>query len=286
MPDIKGVDVASWQGTPAQWVHDPGAQGIQWAAVKFSELQPGNIDYENPDAKADWDWLWWQENHEGHPMGRIAYLYAHPSVSVGATVSAFKNMTDRLGLLPGDGVCVDLETTDNMSPAAVASWARALFAELEALYGRRVILYTYISFITSGNCEGLENYPLWIASITTPGIPQVPAPFKDWFAQQYSQAGNIDQDVAHFSSLAAMRAAMGKPEFQTVVAVHVTTGEESIVALSHLLQTEISTILRLTLNGSANHIFAGDLSNYINVGNFQANMAKGITLRYYETIRA
>jgi hypothetical protein len=276
MPDIRGVDLASYQGEPGQWAKLPAVQGIEWAAVKFTE----GSDYRNPDAKADWDFLW------EHKLGRIAYLYAHPSVSVSATVQAFKAMTDKLGLEPGDGVAVDLEVSDGMSPAAVASWARELFAELEALYGRRIILYSMVSFIRDGFCEGLENYLLWIASITTAGIPQIPAPFKDWFAQQYSLTPPVDQDVAHFSSLAAMQAAMGQPHYQTVVAVHVTTGEESLVSLSHLVQTEISTMLRLTLNGSANHLFTPEMADYLDYGNMQRIMPKGVVVRYFEKVRA
>jgi Glycosyl hydrolases family 25 len=278
MPDIRGVDVASWQGTPGQWVNDAGARGIEWAGVKFSELEPGNLHYENPDAKADWDWLW------EHKKGRIAYLFAHPSTSVGTTVSAFKAMTDKLGFEPGDGLAVDLEVTDGRSPAAVASWARELFAELRAVYGRPVILYTYTDFIRAGNCEGLQGCPLWIASITTPGMPDVPAPFKDWFAQQYVINGAIDQDVAHFSTLGAMQAAMGRPHRETTVAVHVATGEESLVSLSHLVRCEIPVMLALTLLASASHQFSEPFYGYLVTGNLEARLPKGTAIRFLETV--
>jgi len=282
MPDIPGVDVASWQGEPGQWVNHPAARGIQWAAVKFTEVSTQYGTYENPQAKADWDWLW--ENKKG----RIAYLFAHPAASVSDTVAAFRSMTEKLGLLPEDGIAVDLETTDGMSPAEVSSWARELLAELAALYGRRPILYTYLNFALSGNCEGLENYLLWIASITTAGMPQVPAPWRDWFAQQYvlAQPNSVDQDVAHFSSLAAMQAAMGQAQFKTVEAVHVTTGEDTMVSLSHLLQCEISEMLGLTLNAQADRMFSGNLKDYLDYGNLQAFIPKGVAIRYMETVRA
>jgi GH25 family lysozyme M1 (1,4-beta-N-acetylmuramidase) len=283
MADIRGVDVASWQGLPSQWVHDAGAQGIEWAGVKFTELsvQNGTLSlYENPDAKADWDYLWTKK------LGRVAYLYAHPSTPVGATVSAFHAMVSKLGLLPGDGIAVDLEVTDGMSPAAVSSWARELLAELARVFGRKPIIYTYEDFIREGHCEGLEGYLLWIASITTPGLPRVPAPFKNWFAQQYVITGDIDQDVAHYSSLAAMQAAMGAPQSHQVVAVHVTTGEESLVSLSHLIKCEISIMLELTLLGSANHQFVPPLAGYLDTGNFQALMPKGVAVRFLETVRS
>jgi lysozyme len=280
MPDIKGIDLASYQGEPRQWVHEPAAQGMEWAAVKFTEVSPQGV-YDNPTAKADWDYLW------EHKLGRVAYLFAHPSASVQHTLDAFKAMTGKLGLLPEDGVAVDLEVTDGLSPAAVASFARELCAALAATYGRRPIVYTNLDTARRGNCEGLENYFLWIANPGRPaGLPEVPGPWKDWFAQQYNLAPPVDQDVAHFSSLAAMQAAMGAPRFHTVVAVHVTTGGESLVNLSHILQTEISTIIRLTLNGSANHMFTDDLADYLDFGNFQALMPKGVTLRFYERVRS
>jgi Glycosyl hydrolases family 25 len=278
MPDIKGIDLASWQGAPGEWKNDQASHGIYWAGVKFTEVSPGGV-YQNPDAKADWDFLY------EHDLGRIAYLFAHPAAGVAATVAAFRTMTSALGLLPADGVAVDLEVSDGMSPAAVASWAREVLAELEAVYGRRIILYANDGFIEGGFCEGLENYLLWVAAVTTPGLPYVPPPFADWFAHQFSLAPPVDQDVAHFSTLSAMRAAMGSPQFQTIVAVHVTTGEESLISLSHLLQTEISTLLRLTVNGSADSQFTPALADYLDTGNLQAPMPKGVAVRFYERVK-
>jgi hypothetical protein len=286
MPDIKGVDVASFQGEPGQWAALPAARAAQWAAVKFTELQPDGHHYVNPTAKDDWDWLWVQEHHNGRPMGRIAYLFAHPSRSVRDTLLLFKSITDKLGLLDTDGVCIDLETTDGMSPAAVASWARELAAEMAKLYGRRPIIYTFEDFIRQGNCDGLGNYFLWIASIRTPGLPVIPGVWQDWFAQQYAQDGGIDQDVAHFSTLSAMRAAMGRPAFKTVEDVWVTAGMDSLVEWSHDAKTEIPVALERTLAASANHRFAPDLHDYLAEGDLNAKMPKGIHLRYLKTERA
>lgn len=286
MPDIKGVDVASFQGLPGEWTKLPAAQGIQWAAVKFTELKPDGTRYVNPDAKADWDWLWWQEHHEDRPMGRIAYLFAHPSVSVPDTVAHFKSVTDRLGLLDTDGVAFDLEVTDGLHPAQVAAWGQALARELAMVYGRRPILYTYENFIQVGNCDGLTGCLLWIASITTPGIPRVPRPFQDWFAQQYGISGAIDQDVAHFSALSAMRAAMGRPSLKTVEDTWVTAGMDGLVQWSHDAKTEIPEALRRTLLASAGHQWEPALHDYLATGDLNARMPAGIHLRYLKTERA
>lgn len=291
MPDIPGIDVASFQGEPGAWSKLPAAKAAQWAAVKFTEvrLENGRVKvYENPTAKDDWDWLWCQEHKvtPSRPMGRIAYLFAHPSVSVPDTVAAFKAMTDRLGLLDTDGVCIDLETTDGLSPATVSSWARALAAELAMVYGRRPIIYTYEDFIHQGNCDGLGQYFLWIASIRTPGLPRIPGVWQDWFAQQYAQDGNLDRDVAHFSTLSAMRAAMGRPSFRQVEDVWVTVGMGSLVEWSHDAKTEIPEALRRTLLASADHQWEPVLHDYLATGDLNARMPAGIHLRYLKTERA
>jgi GH25 family lysozyme M1 (1,4-beta-N-acetylmuramidase) len=253
MPDImgKGVDVSSGQGLPVNWTGLPAARDIQWAAVKFTELEANGNHYVNPDAKADWDWLW------EHKKGRIAYLFAHPSRSVSDTLALFKSVSDRLGLEPGDGVCIDLEVTDGLSPAAVSSWARELASEMAKTFGRRPIIYTYEDFIHQGNCAGLGNCHLWIA----------------------------DQDVSHFSTLSAMQAAMGRPAFRQVEDVWVTAGMDGLVELSHLLKTEIAVIIELTLKASANGKFEASLADYLTTGNLSAKMPRGIHLRYLKMER-
>lgn len=288
MPDLKGVDVASFQGEPGTWTKLPAARAADWVAVKFTELKANGEKYVNPDAKADWDWLWFQEHKAtpSRPYGRIAYLYAHPSTSVSATLALFKAQTDKLGLLDTDGICVDIETTDGLSPARVSSYMRELAAEMAAVYGRRPIIYTYESFISEGNCDGLANYFLWIASIRTPGLPRIPGVWQDWFAQQFVITGNIDQDVAHFSTLSAMRSAMGKPAFKTTEAVWVTAGMDSLVEWSHDAKTEIPEALRRTLLASANHQWEKALHDYLAFGDLTKTMPKGIHLRYLKVERA
>lgn len=206
---LPGVDVASYQGPPGQWTGEAG--NFSWAAVKFTELQPAAaapVPYVNPDAAADWAYL-----HE-HKLGRMAYLFAHPSVSVAATVDLFASEARKLGLADEDAIAVDLEVTDGRGPAAVDAWSAELLAALEKRYDRKPVLYTYISFAEAGNCAHLAKYPLWISNPAQPaGKPQVPPPWKTWAIHQYSTtSGQIDRDVAGYPSIAAMAAALGKPK--------------------------------------------------------------------------
>ena len=201
--NLAGVDVASFQGTPDQWV--PTAGDFSWAAVKITELEPNGIKYVNPYRAADWEWL------AANKKGRIAYLFGHPSVSPTETVDFFVSELDALKLGDNDGIALDLETTDGLSPTQVAAWGIAVQAELKSNLHREPLLYTFINFATAGNCAGLGDYPLWLADPSSPpGRPDVPAPWTKWAIQQYDISGPIDLDVANYPGLTQMYAALGK----------------------------------------------------------------------------
>ena len=205
VPLLHGVDVSSFQGLPSNWKHAAGP--ISWAAVKITELEPNGVHYVNPDAGPDWAYL------ERQNLNRVAYLFGHPSVNAGETVTFFLSQLNRLGLHDGDGIALDLEVTDGLGPAAVSAWARNVASQLHHRTGRQPVIYTFLSFAESGNCAGLGHYPLWIADPSSPmGRPRVPRPWTTWTMHQHSIIGSIDRDVAKFASPAAMRAALGKPK--------------------------------------------------------------------------
>ncbi len=86
--------------------------------MKFTELQPpaggsAPVPYVNPDAAADWSYL------HNRKLGRIAYLFGHPSVGVAATIDLFASEVRKLGLAAGDGIALDLEVNDGRGPGAV-----------------------------------------------------------------------------------------------------------------------------------------------------------------------
>ena len=198
-----GVDVAVYQGPPADWRSAAGK--FSWAAVKLTELEPGGIRYVNPDAAADWHWL------RSHDKGRIAYLFGHPSVSAAETVSFFLGELRKLGLQDTDGVALDLETADGRTAAEVDAWALAVLEELQRKLGRKPLLYTFLSFAQEGYCARLGHFPLWIADPSSrKGHPRVPAPWKHWTIHQWVITGPIDRDVANYKSQQAMRHDLGK----------------------------------------------------------------------------
>lgn len=199
---IRGIDVASFQGLPGEWRAKAGA--FDFAAVKFTELGVSGSKYVNPDAAADWAYLGQQQKV------RLAYAFGHPATLPSATVALLADALRPLGLQDGDGVALDLESTDGLKPPEVASYARATTAAMHAVFGRAVVLYSDLAFFDAGNCEGCGSCLGWIADISRPaGQPRIPAPFKSWAVHQWSWSP-LDQDVANFASVAAMRAAIGK----------------------------------------------------------------------------
>lgn len=204
MSGLPGVDVASYQGPPGTWAAAAGV--FRWAAVKFTELEPGGYEYTDPDAAADWAWL------AGEGKGRVAYLFGHPSMSAGDQVSLLAEAIGHAGgLADGDGVALDFEVTDGLSAAEVSAWARDLLAGMAAEFGRVPVVYTFLDFAYAGNCDGLGGYQLWIADPNHPaGEPTVPGPWTAWAIHQYEITGEIDRDVTAWTSAAEMAAAVGK----------------------------------------------------------------------------
>lgn len=200
---LAGVDLASFQGLPAQWRGEAGR--ISWAAVKVTELQAGGVRYVSPTAAADWAAL------KELGLGRVAYMFGHPETSSATSVSLFIATMLQLGLDDGDAVALDLEQAGGQSPAQVAAWGRDVLQRLQRQAGRKPLLYTFISFAESGNCAGLQRWPLWIADPSSPaGHPRVPGPWSDWAIHQFDITGPVDLDIARYDTLAAMRAALGR----------------------------------------------------------------------------
>lgn len=200
---LPGVDLANWQGPPSDW--RPQAGAISCAAVKFSQYDPDGTRSVNEDAAADWADL------KARSKGRIAYLYGRPSSSVTGTVALFASVARDLGLEDGDGIAVDIEVNDGLSPPRVAAWMADLTGLLAREFGRKILCYSFLSFIWAGNLAGCGHLPLWLADPSAPaGHPTVPLPWTTFAIHQWAITGPIDRDLANFGSLDAMRAALGK----------------------------------------------------------------------------
>jgi hypothetical protein len=151
---LRGVDVSSFQGRPAQWKGQAGR--FAWAAVKITELEPSGTRYVNPDAAADWAFL-----HRQQKM-RVAYLFGHPSVSAAHTVSFFLAEMHKLGLHDEQTLALDIEVTDGLGPAAVDAWCVEVTSELRHKTMRHPVVYVPV-LRRGGKHQAARPSPLWIA---------------------------------------------------------------------------------------------------------------------------
>jgi lysozyme len=97
---------------------------------------------------------------------------------------------------------LDRWTQWRVDAAFIAKWTLECLAELERLFNRPPILYTYPHFWQSlgeaGKDPAFARYPLWIANYTHGNAwmppdtakPIVPAPWSDWTIWQFSADGS------------------------------------------------------------------------------------------------
>lgn len=274
---LKGVDVSSFQGPPANWRDAAGS--IAWAAVKITELQPG-APYVNPDAAADWDYL------AAQGKVRIGYLFGHPAAPADDTAAFFAAEIRKLGLSHDDGIALDHEVSDGRPPAEVAAWGVRVARELTWRLERKPLVYTYLDFALQGNAAGLGGCPLWMADPSSPaGHPRVPPPWSSWVIHQTGVRGQIDRDLAMWATADAMRAAIGRHESPAKLPPgrHDADGRTSLAVLAHRQGCEVADIIWATAQATTSDgkVLArlGPLQRgYVNAGDWSADIPHGTVL--------
>jgi lysozyme len=187
--DAAGIDLSSFQPS-FDWSAEKGR--IAFAFIKATE----GTTIRDPDFAINW------QQAKAIGIVRGAYHFAHPANGAATEARAFVDQVRAHGLNPGDLLALDLETTDNLSPARVSEFARNWCADVTAATGHTPVVYTFLSFAQQGNCAGLGHYPLWIAEPSAPaGRPVVPRPWSTWTFHQYgtAQVGTniVDVNVFH-----------------------------------------------------------------------------------------
>lgn len=185
MTDPEGIDVAWPQGARYNWHQWAGR--IQFGMCKATE----GLTIRDPDLGPNWDAMWWLR--PDHRLPRFAYHYLHPRDNPADQARFFVDAVRARGLLPGDNLVMDLETSDGLAPPVVASRARTFLHTANGLApGHRVLVYTNPSFAAEGNCSGLSPWFLWIANY---GVlhPTVPRPWTHWTFWQTGDSG-VDTD--------------------------------------------------------------------------------------------
>jgi lysozyme len=215
---ILGVDVYSGYGR-IDWVRARAA-GVRFAILKCTQGNDGK------DSRFD-------ENAEGCRNAGVhaaPYLFGyplpieakyhpgrHPAEQAQRLFQDCKGLGTQDGDLPpvldiewpphfekekGTSKIINRWTQWNVTADYIAAWSLACLAELERLFKRTPIVYTYPHFWQSlgaaGKTAAFAKYPLWIANYThltdwmppPDATPIVPAPWSDWTLWQFSADGS------------------------------------------------------------------------------------------------
>lgn len=192
---LHGIDVSNLQGN-VDW---SAYRNLDFAFAKATE----GIGFRDALFPHNWHGM------KSNGIVRGAYDFAHPANDPVAEADYFFTYVQAQGLSAGDLLALDLEVTDGLGPAAVASYARRWCQRVTARANVKPVVYTFLSFAQAGNCAGLGAYPLWIAEPSAPqGQPTVPGPWRSWAFHQYANTP-VDQDV--FNGTAGGLAGLGIP---------------------------------------------------------------------------
>jgi len=175
---LKGIDVSSHQST------EFATAGLSFVIVKATE----GVSYANPRHAAQVAHARAGSLVVGH------YHFARPG-SVSAQIDHFLRHANPRG---GDLLALDWE-----DPGVTGADKDAFLKDLQAAApAHRVLLYCNRDFWFHRDRTSFAGDGLWIADPDAPaGQPRVAHP---WLIHQYSEAGGIDHDLAHFASRSAL----------------------------------------------------------------------------------
>jgi lysozyme len=180
-----GIDVSNFSGD-FDWA---ATSGLSFGICRASQGLGGS-GTNSPDPFLAWNW----PRIKAKGLARGAYHFLNPDLSGAAQASYFVEKVSAVGLETTDMLWLDNETA-GASVAGVAACARDFMTRLVSLRPHNPCgVYSFYDFITSGNCAGLESYPLWLA-IYQSATPTAPAPWRSWKFWQSSGAGNHDDDA-------------------------------------------------------------------------------------------
>lgn len=183
-----GIDISHHQGLFG-WEAWIAKHSLGFAFVKASEgLHTGDAQFARN----------WRKLRE-LGITRGAYHFPHPDQNPTAEADHFLAAVHAVeAARPGvDLLCLDHENAaTGASPAHAAAWARTWLARVEDQTGIRPVLYTYLDYAHHGFCDGLGDWPLWIADPSSTKAPRVPKPWTSWVMWQTGERG-VDFDQFH-----------------------------------------------------------------------------------------
>jgi len=210
----RGIDVSNYAGQ-FDWA---GMSGLSFGICRATQGL-GARDTNSPDPFLAWNWP--RIKDEG--LARGAYHFLDPYLDGAEQATYFVAAVSSVGLEATDMLWLDNETA-GASPAAVAACARDFMAKLTSLRPDNPCgVYSYWDFITSGNCEGLGRYPLWLAVYQT-ATPGTPAPWSSWTFWQ-SGGTSVHDDNVFSGSAADLSAWISSFQAQPKVVGEVQSGQ-------------------------------------------------------------
>jgi lysozyme len=84
---------------------------------------------------------------------------------------------------------LDVEKGWNLPKAKIQQEVKAWLDAVEAAYGVKPILYTYVTFYEKYLKGAFDDYPLWIAHYDQPGSPRIG---RAWHFWQHSEEGRVN----------------------------------------------------------------------------------------------
>jgi GH25 family lysozyme M1 (1,4-beta-N-acetylmuramidase) len=181
----QGIDVSNYAGQ-FDWA---STSGLSFGICRATQGL-GAAGTNSPDPFLSWNW----PRIKDQGLARGAYHFLDPYLNGADQAAYFVETVSSVGLETTDMLWLDNETA-GASPAAVAACAGDFMAKLTSLRPNNPCgVYSFWDFITSGNCEGLGSYPLWLAIYQT-ATPGTPAPWSSWKFWQSGETSNHDDDV-------------------------------------------------------------------------------------------
>ncbi len=178
--NIHGIDVSRYQAN-ISWEAVKGmkVQNVQLGFV-FIKATEGN-DLVDPFFKRNW------KAARKAGMVRGAYHFFNPKKD--GKVQAqnyFENVKLESGDLPP---VLDIEKTFGLNQVKLQQEIKKWLEAVEAAYGVRPIIYTYVNFYESYLKGSFDDYPLWIAHYYQPGNPRIS---RNWHFWQHSEEGHVN----------------------------------------------------------------------------------------------
>jgi GH25 family lysozyme M1 (1,4-beta-N-acetylmuramidase) len=182
----RGIDVSNYAGE-FDW---SGTSGLSFGICRTTQGL-GGPGTNSPDPYLSWNW----PRIQSEGLVRGAYHFLDPYLDGGQQAEYFVTTLSEQTLLTTDMLWLDNETAGE-SPASVAACARDFMSTLTSLRPHNPCgVYSFWDFATSGNCDGLGDYPLWLAIFQSTAPVGAPSPWSSWLIWQSGGTSNYDADL-------------------------------------------------------------------------------------------